>query len=318
MSDRTLLVDGNNIAFGVWAAIGPDSALMNKAEERTTILFGMLRVFQSFIEQHKITQTIICWDVGGGSKYRKKIFPYYKANRVYDDLTAYFEEVDAVRKYFKYFGIKQMICKGIEADDVIGWLSHIYKKTSQVVIFSNDKDYYQLCTGDTIQWRPCMKKMYYEELIRSETGLWGIEHVRLQAFLGQAKDNIPGSCDLDENGIMKKYGFGVKKAEKLDLTKKMKDIYADLESGDVELSDKFVSQLIRNKDQVKLSYLLSRIRTRDGQYSASELANLKSAHEEIQNIKPVSSQAVRTVIKHLEFHSIEVTRVLNAFGVEYK
>lgn len=320
---KYLLIDGNNVAFGLWSAVGKEGGgLTNSVGEPTTIIYGLLRVFNKFIDQYEVDHTCVFWDLGGGSKYRKTLFPSYKGNRSYKDMQAYFDELDQARRYLKMLGIDQISCKGIEADDLIGVFSRQFYHigdTKRVILFSNDKDYYQLVNDRVHLYRPIVKHLYdLQEVKDANDGLYGKQLVRLQALVGQDKDNIPGACDLDDKGIMQKFGFGVKTAMKLDVKKYLPKIFNSLRSGNTPLNEKFTAQLLKNEEQVYLSYKLARIRMSKHLYDKWEVEAMVKAYDEIVNKKLIPIREVKQLSEFLEFEKIHLPLILRKFGVRIK
>jgi len=319
----TLIVDGNNLGFKIYASFkdGNGHLLTNSVGLPTTVIFGMLRSFEAFVRHKKVDQVLVAWDVGGGSAYRRSIYPLYKKNRVYKEMDDYFAELDACREYFEVLGIPQAPLKGIEADDTIGWLAtRLSKGDDKVVIYSDDKDYYQLLGNKRIKiWRPCKEEFFSKRHLLEEYGDWvdfKPKHlILIDALCGQEKDFIPGACDVDEENVkMIKFQFGPAKAKKLLEASgyDMKVAYTKLKEA---LSEKFAVQLEKNWKQVLVSRKLSRIRVKDEHYSAEELKKLKDALKQIGKTQ-VKSQNVVRLVSDLELRTVDVFGILKNIGVE--
>ena len=128
---KILIIDGNGLAFAGYMAMAgaKGGGLKNSFGVCTTTVFKMMQYINEYVNIHgRIDRVVICWDLGGGSKYRKSIFPHYKGNREYKDMDDLFEDLNDGREYLGRLGINQAPCKGIEADDVIGWFSEKYRK----------------------------------------------------------------------------------------------------------------------------------------------------------------------------------------------
>ena len=125
--------------------------------------------------------------------WRRKIYPYYKANRKKSreesdiDWTSIFECFNKIRDELKeYFPYRVLKVDTAEADDIIGALAMKYgaqlnnDSTEKIVIISGDKDFVQLQRFSNVeQYDPVRKKkiehsdpiaMLKEHIIRGDTG----------------------------------------------------------------------------------------------------------------------------------------------------
>ena len=60
-----------------------------------------------------------------------------------------------------YLPIQTMIYDGVEADDIMAYIStQLLKENEQAVVMSTDKDFLQLVDDTTIVWSPTKKKLY--------------------------------------------------------------------------------------------------------------------------------------------------------------
>jgi len=331
MSKPTVVIlDGNNLSFGYYASFKDKSGglLTSSTGVPTTVIFGMMRSLQAFTEHTAVDKTIVAWDVGGGSKWRKSIFPHYKGNRkgVYNDMQDYFDELVSARAYLESFGITQVPCKGVEADDVIGWFAHKYKRIGyKVIIYSNDKDYYQLVDKNCKIWRPIKEEFVGKEEVHERCSMAPKDLYKRDALIGQPKDNIPGICDLDEDGVIVRSGFGPAKAHKLlyppncDWTGpslSLKDIHILLKEGGAPVNEKFRDQLLKNWGQVKLSAKLARIRTRNKHYSDWELKKLKKLFKLSRKKLKVRTKDVIMLAENLDIRRIDVPFICRRAGVK--
>lgn len=320
---RYLIIDGNNLGYKIYAAFsaGNNLRLTNSVGLPTTVIYGFLNSLASFAGEFRVDRTLVCWDVGGGSAYRKSIFPLYKGNREYKDMEDYFAELDAARTYMDALGIMQAPIKGIEADDVIGYTAkHLARQGHKVVIYSDDKDYYRLLSNKIQIYRPCKESMYTKEDFKKDFGQhWKPYYLNmLDALVGQEKDFIPGACDIDEeNRKLIKFRFGPVKAMKLleESRFSLKRARTILKDGKV-LSEKHREQLLKNWKQVKLSKKLARIRTRPKDYNPKERKKLKEIEKLLSVQSQVRSKVVVKLMADLEIQSVDVIQILKSIGVK--
>jgi len=327
---RVLIVDGSNLAFRIYSSFVESKAgpLKTSFGIPTSVIFGILNTFESFTKigsNGSVDKTIVCWDLSGGSKFRKGIFPLYKKNRSYKDMSEYFEELDAARNHLNSLGILQAPCQGIEADDVIGWFAEKYSSDGhKVILFSDDKDYYQLLKKNVKLWRPCVNEFYELRHFNDEHNFKPKKQILIDALTGQEKDNIPGACDLvqnkDKTWSIKKYGFGPAKAiallEAADWS--LKTLHAMLTVNTVKCNPTHREQLLKNWRNVLLSRKLSKIRTSDEDYSTEEREVLQKAYDDTMAQSSVKFSKVQRVAKTLEFRSLgnKLPSVLGKIGVK--
>lgn len=316
---RVLILDGNNVAFRCFIVMYEASGtLSNAVGTPTTVIFGLLRVLYAFAEKDAVDECVICWD--GGSKYRKKIFPYYKHNREKPKWAEqYYEELNTARKYFEKLAIKQMQIRGIEADDLIGYLSRYYRsKGDRVTVFSDDKDYFQLGKLGIKIYRPTKAELIDDVEMEKRLGYPCDLLPKVVALTGEAKDNIPGIGGLDEDHIAKRIGMGPATAAKLLIGPKGKcRKLVEVRDG-LDPKNRFFEAFKNNFGMIKASYLLSRIRTKDEQYKKWELAKIDKAMSEILLDRTVSRGMLSQIGEFLEFRHLNLHSLLNKIGVRVR
>lgn len=321
-----LIVDGNNLYHRVYAVHkqGRQGLLHTSTGVPTTIIFGVLRALQAFTEKNAVNGIIICNDIHG-SKYRKKLFPYYKANRVHKDMKEFYDELATARELFTTFGMTQFLDEGVEADDQVGFFTHtLVKKGWNVIVFSDDKDYYQLLDNGVKIWRPCVGRYATLEDVKKEFKCLPQQVPYVMAFVGQQKDNIPGICPLNDKGIMQKIGFGPAAAIKVlgnDMMNmkiwdwiNFKDAIENaLHNDEFEKWHKYLA----NRSQIFLSLKLSRIRTKLHMYDEQEQKMLLDCMERFLTTKhKVSRREIVHLKRMLELKSVQVLGTLRNLGIQ--
>jgi len=324
--EKVLIVDGNNLAAKHYCVMSSSrnsgGLLQTNSGIRTTVIYGVLNSLTALSDNYQFDRAIICWD--GGSAYRKNIFKHYKANRAKQtaikDVDVYYEELDTAREYFGKMGISQFYIKGTEADDLIGYLSRKFTSDiSRAVIFSDDKDFFQLLTNEKLKiFRPTKYEFVSKVEAEEKLGYPVSAFNKVVALCGQQKDNIPGACELSDDGIMKLYRFGEKTAYKMLLNEDntIKKLLEVKESLDLSLPRH--QQIEKNWKGVKLSYKLSKIRIKDEDYAKEELSTIKKLLLEFQERLPLSRSYIEQVSSLLEFRSINLAKVLIRIGVKLR
>ena len=172
---RILIIDQLNLFFRnyiVNPSLSVDGAPIGA-------LKGCLQSLQKVVRESKPDLIVVCWDGAGGSKKRKSIKKDYKAgrkpirlNRAVRNLSTT-EEIDnkiwqqsRLIEYFNHTPVVQFMFDGIEADDIIAYISQLKSlEEHEKLILSSDKDFFQLLAGKTVLYRPIQKEVLNEKLI---------------------------------------------------------------------------------------------------------------------------------------------------------
>jgi 5'-3' exonuclease len=151
---------------------------------------------------------VICWDGDDGREsWRHKLCPEYKSNRVRKEaVTAGQKEqqrvsdsirvqIPKVEKIFGIMGFAQFKIDKLEADDLIGVLATSLSRTHRkVMIYSTDRDFYQLIKNNIVVVRDIDKKRQGLEItskeIKNEYGVKPKVWLLYRAFVGDAGDKI--------------------------------------------------------------------------------------------------------------------------------
>jgi 5'-3' exonuclease len=134
--------------------------------------------------------------------WRKRVYPYYKANRKKDreaselDWNAIFESLNKIREELKeYFPYKVIQVEHAEADDIIATLVKEYHAKEKILILSGDKDFSQLQKYPNVkQYSPITKKL----IVCTNPELFLKEHI----MRGDSGDGIPNFLSADDVFIM--------------------------------------------------------------------------------------------------------------------
>lgn len=126
------------------------------SEKRSTgVLYGIVKSI-SDLQKNVSREMIFCWDHGvpilGAERprnWRETISPEYKATRKRDndDWPKIVQQLPILFHIINLLGYSNVAVWGLEADDVIGIISK--ELTQEVLIFSNDQDFYQLLDTNT-------------------------------------------------------------------------------------------------------------------------------------------------------------------------
>lgn len=205
-----ILIDGSWLLH---RSIRTPGCIQFKASDGT-ITGGLHFFLNSLRKLHRITKGrqgfVICWDLGF-SRYRRALFPGYKASRSSIDLPKDFkyspeeEEFREVYLYTRselhkiYLPLLECISlqvAHVEADDIIAWF-HKHIDHGDITIVSRDQDFLQLIDERTKVWDPSGEGMlkdrdYVINEWNLEPELYREQLLLCRAMMGDSSDEIPG------------------------------------------------------------------------------------------------------------------------------
>ena len=159
------------------------------------MVLNALRSFKVKFGQEYGEMVIACDNT---NYWRKKVFPYYKANRKKNidaselDWKAIFECLNKIRAELKeFFPYRIVDVESAEADDIIATLVKEYSSPlHNTLILSGDKDFIQLHTYDNVvQYDPVKKKF----ITNDDPSLFLAHHI----LKGDSSDGIPNVLSAD-------------------------------------------------------------------------------------------------------------------------
>ena len=205
------LLDARGLVMHMLHRGNDHDSLLSEDGKRTinTAEFGL----DNFIEGYLLPilkevppQNIIAvWD--GGHDYRSYLFPKYKANRIKTRDAVEVEQADRLQNYAKrllaYLGILNMSVRGVEADDVLALLCHVYKG-QQKAVYTVDADLLQLDDATT-------HVFVREQVIKGDYKGTPLNLIRLQkSIVGDSSDGYSGVNRIGEKAwefMSQEYGW---------------------------------------------------------------------------------------------------------------
>lgn len=203
----TILVDYNQVMLAsLFASIGNHhNAEISEDMIRHMFLNSIRASRRKFTNEYG--ELVICAD--GKNSWRKKVFPYYKANRQVSreeselDWGLLFEIIGNIRMELdEFFPYKVLHFETVEADDIIGAIAHqegtiLNTGSEKVLVLSGDKDFVQLQKyGNVRQYDPIRKK--WVENSNPE------QYLRDHIIKGDSGDGIPNIMSDDNCLVIKK------------------------------------------------------------------------------------------------------------------
>jgi DNA polymerase-1 len=187
-----LLVDANNLWLR--ARYATQHEAMTVGEESTAALVVFTNILTRHIREELPDRMAVCWD-GGGSDYRTRILPSYKANRrdrTEDSRGS--RERRLAKEFLSLANVFQVERPGVEADDLIA--KYWADAEEEVVIVSEDKDFLMLA-GATPRAYGCeivrsTGERWNEAAVHAKTGAWPKDLPSVMALTGDVSDNVVG------------------------------------------------------------------------------------------------------------------------------
>ena len=184
-------------------------------------LRGCVQSIQKIVRESKPDMIVVCWDGEGGSAKRKLIKKDYKGgrkpirlNRGIRNLSPEEEMQNKVWQqtrlieYFNHTPIMQFMFKGVEADDIIAYISQLNELSDcEKLIVSSDKDFYQLLSGNTVLYRPVQKQVLNQKSILEQFDIHPTNFAMARAMAGDKTDNLEGIGGVGLKTVSKRFPF---------------------------------------------------------------------------------------------------------------
>lgn len=194
-----LLIDGRNFVYrnaytrpGLRSQNRPTGAIYG-------CLSGLIRLGRLFPD----ARIVFCWDgEHARESWRNKLAASYKGNRIQKNdkdtpqvIKDIRQQIPIVVKMLDMLGFKQYTVDRLEADDLIGILATSLKqKYDKIIIYSMDKDFYQLIKGNVAVVRDLDKKIKCQEItpkeIKKRHGVVAKHWLHFRSLVGEKTDHI--------------------------------------------------------------------------------------------------------------------------------
>lgn len=212
-----LVIDGNNIAYRSFHTA--QGELTTKAGEPSGVMLGTLNSLRGYLDKFpEATRMVVVFD-GGKAKWRKEIYPEYKANRNYGadspeekaKFEGLFKQIDTLNEFLPSLGVYSIKLKGWEADDIISELCKTATKhgKNHVMVVTTDKDMLQLVSRTVSVYRPGKDVIVSPLNFYEQTGVTQEAYIGYRALVGDTSDNIIGVQGIGEKtakNLMDAYG----------------------------------------------------------------------------------------------------------------
>jgi len=300
MSEKILIIDAMN-AFIRNYVMNPSLSATGSPIGGTK---GFLMSLQKMSREIKPDNIVIVWDGGGGSKKRQALAKQYKEgrkplklNRAYAGMTKLeesqnrYDQMKRTIDYLNEMPVVQLMLEDVEADDVIAYICQMQSLKGKIkIIVSMDKDFYQLCDGETMIYSPVKDEFLTKKRIVEQFDIHPNNFALARAIDGDKSDNLEGIKGAGLKTIAKKFNFLVEeKSYTLD------DLFNYCKIN--KSTTKLYKNILFEKKKVELNYKLMQLY--------------------VPIISPKGSQHIRTTVEKFEpsFNRTEVMKMMTIDGI---
>ena len=205
MREKIVLIDGHSILNRAFYGV-PD--LTNSEGLHTNAVYGFLNIMFKILDEEKPEYLTVTFDVHAPT-FRHEMYQEYKGTRkpMAEELR---QQVPVIKEVLKAMNIEIIEQAGLEADDLLGTISHQCEKEGlDVSIISGDRDTLQLATEHIKVRIPKTKqgKTEIEDYLAADVeeryGVTPTEFIDVKALMGDTSDNIPGVPGIGEKTATK-------------------------------------------------------------------------------------------------------------------
>jgi DNA polymerase-1 len=203
---RVFLIDGMSHIFRSFYAI---RGLTSSQGLPTNAVYGFASMLRKLIRQYQPDYIAVVFD-GSAPTFRHEAYEKYKANRaaIPEELAVQFPHI---RRLCEALRLPVLEMERFEADDIIGTFSRRAEEAGlEAVIVSNDKDMFQLVTGQVKVLHQAKEDTLFDP--SKVTDFFGVppeQVIDVLGLMGDSVDNVPGAPGIGEKGardLIKRFG----------------------------------------------------------------------------------------------------------------
>lgn len=180
---------------------------------------GFLKSLQKYMREISPDEIIVVWDGEGGSKRKKAMNKGYKSfrtpARLNRNIRVLTEKEEQANKWWQMgrlieqlnqLPVIQIMVANVEADDIVAILARDERYNGwQKVILSSDKDFLQLCDGETVVYRPMKDEYYTWKKVLDEYAIHPANFALARSMTSDDKsDNIRGIDGIGMKTVAKR------------------------------------------------------------------------------------------------------------------
>ena len=193
--DKLLLVDGHCLLFQMF--YGMPARIAGKDGKPIQGTLGFVGAMRKIIAMTQPSHVAVIFD-GEAYNPRTELDAAYKANREdfseAADTENPFSQLPDVYRALDYMGIAHTETTDCETDDVLAAYAIKYGRDFEIVICSQDSDFFQLIT-DTVcvlRYRGDRSVICDEKYLQDKFGISSAQYANFKSLTGDGSDNIQG------------------------------------------------------------------------------------------------------------------------------
>ena len=193
--EKLMIVDGSNLLFQMF--YGMPARIVNEQGKAIQGTLGFVGALLKIIRMIQPTYAAVLFD-GECENARKELDPDYKGNRPDYSLIAEedtpFSQLPDIYAALDFMGICHRETTDCEADDWISGYADAYGGQMDVVVVSQDSDFFQLINDrvTVLRYRGKQSVICDFEYIREKLGIEPAQYAAYKALTGDTADNIRG------------------------------------------------------------------------------------------------------------------------------
>lgn len=196
---RLLVVDGSNLLFQMF--YGMPARIVNSEGRAIQGTLGFVGAFLKMARASGATHAVAIFD-GECENVRKEIDSEYKANRPdyegvpEDELP--FSQLPDIYASLEFMGVRCFETTVCESDDIIAAYAKRYRGECEIVVCSQDSDFFQLIDGNVsvLRYRGDASVLCTPEYIRQKLGVEPSLYADYKSLVGDSADNIRGAENI--------------------------------------------------------------------------------------------------------------------------
>lgn len=194
--DKFLLVDGSNLLFQMF--YGMPSRILNKQGKAIQGVLGFTGALIKILRAAEPDHVLAVFD-GENEDSHKAIYSGYKSQRTdYRNIPESenpFSQLYDVYTALDFMGIKHFETYDCEADDLIAGYAAEFSGNGEIIICSQDSDFFQLISDDVsvLRYRGEKTVICTAQYIKEKSGITPNQYADFKALTGDRSDNIKGA-----------------------------------------------------------------------------------------------------------------------------
>lgn len=198
-SETIILIDGMYLLFSSFYA---NRNMRTLKGEPTGAIYGFVTRVEALIRDIQPQRLGVAFD-SREKTFRHRMYEPYKAKRLAPP-EELLQQIPLVKEYLNLRGVHSFESPGFEADDIIAACAKTEsQKGNEVLIFTADKDLFQLVGEQVFIYHPKLKQKLDGPGIKEHFGVSPRQVVDYLSLTGDSSDNVPGVPGIGEKTALK-------------------------------------------------------------------------------------------------------------------